>query len=243
MTGLPSRFHGLGAVIFDLDGVITRTASVHFAAWKALFDPLLAARGQAPFDEGDYARHVDGKPRQDGVRDFLASRGIAVPEGAPDDPPEADTLHGLGRRKNGLFRRMLAEQGVEVFDSSVLLVEELRRHGIRTAVVSSSKNARAILANAGLLDLFDLILDGADAQRMGLAGKPAPDTFLQAAERLGLPPEACAVVEDAVVGVQAGAAGEFRLVVGIDRGAGHDALAAGGADVVVDDLKELDDER
>ncbi len=233
MSELPERLRGLRGVIFDLDGVITRTASVHFAAWKALFDDFLRARdGDAfkPFTEDDYTSHVDGKPRYDGVRDFLASRGIAVTE---------DEVVALGNRKNGLFNRMLREHGVEVFDSSVLLVEELRRHGIRTAVVSSSKNCRPVLQSAELIDHFDVILDGNDAAREHLAGKPAPDTFVRAAELLGLQPAECAVVEDAVVGVQAGAAGDFRVVIGIDRGAGHDALAEGGADVVVDDLKEL----
>lgn len=232
---------GIRAVIFDLDGVITHTATLHFAAWKALFDDFLRHRGTAgEFTETDYVTFVDGKPRYEGVDSFLRSRGIALPWGDPAEPPGDGTVCGLGNRKNRLFNEMLRSHGVTVFDSSVTLVEDLRAHGIRAAVVSSSKNCRFILESAGLIGLFEVVIDGIYAAEHGLPGKPAPDTFLRAAELMGLRPDECAVVEDAVVGVQAGEAGAFRLVIGIDRGAGHQALAAGGADIVVDDLGELD---
>lgn len=230
---------------FDLDGVITQTASVHAAAWKQLFDDFLASRapaGQAfvPFDiEGDYLRHVDGKPRYDGVRDFLASRGIALPEGAHDDPPERETVHGLGNRKNALFRESLAKLGVQVFEGSVDFLRRLRRARIRIAVVSSSENTRQILEVAGLGDLFDVRVDGVEAARLGLKGKPSADTFLYAAGVLGVAPERMLGVEDSLAGVEAIRAAGFGLVIGVDRKGQAAALASHGAGMVVADLGVL----
>lgn len=234
---------GLAALVFDLDGVITRTASVHARAWKDLFDAYLAARAQRegtpfePFDaEADYLRHVDGLPRYEGVRRFLESRGIALPWGHSDDPPEAETICGLGNRKNIAFARALAAHGVEVFDSSVRLVRAMHERGLATAINSSSRNARAVLERAGLLGLFDAVIDGSAVEVGGLRGKPAPDTFVRAAAAVGARPAQAAVFEDAVAGVAAGRAGGFGLVVGVDRGAGAPALREAGADIVVTDL-------
>jgi beta-phosphoglucomutase family hydrolase len=235
----------IDAVIFDLDGVITDTAGVHTHAWKRLFDNVLAERAEASgetfveFTEQDYLDHVDGKPRYDGVRSFLASRGFELPEGSPDDPPDVQTVCGLGNRKNRHFRETLEAEGPEVFETSVTLVEALRDHGVKTGCVSSSKNCRFVLATVGLLDHFDEILDGNDAAERGLPGKPAPDTYLDAARRLGTTPERSVMVEDAISGVASGAAGGFAHVVGVDRGAGHQALYDNGATIVVDDLAEL----
>lgn len=235
---------GLVAVLFDLDGVVTRTADLHARAWKQLFDEFLAARTKGgdfkPFRlPEDYVEYVDGKPRYEGVRSFLRSRGIALPEGDPDDPPERDTVRGLGARKNGYFHAAMREQGVTVFEGTVELIRRLRAAGIGTACVSSSKNCRPILENAGLLDLFDAIFDGKDLEREQLRGKPHPDIFLHAAELLAAEPARAVVVEDAVSGVEAGRAGGFGLVIGVDRGAGREALLSHGADWVVDDLAEL----
>ena len=230
------------AVIFDLDGVITRTADLHAAAWKQMFDAFLGqhAPRQPPFDaHAEYLNHVDGKPREEGVRSFLSARGIELPEGSPRDGPERDTIHGLGGRKDRLFREQLARQGAQVFDSSLVLIRELRRAGIRTAVVSASRNCQAVLDSVGATMLFDAKVDGIDAQREQLAGKPAPDTFLAAARRLGVRPQRAVVVEDALAGVQAGRAGGFSLVIGVDRGDQAQALRAHGADVVVKDLAQL----
>jgi beta-phosphoglucomutase family hydrolase len=235
----------IDAVIFDLDGVITDTASVHTHAWKRLFDDVLRERAAATgepfveFTEQDYLDHVDGKPRYDGVRSFLTSRGIELPEGSPDDPPDAETVCGLGNRKNRHFRETLEAEGPEVFDSSVALVRSLREDGVRTGCVSSSRNCRFVLATVELLDHFDEILDGNDAAERGLPGKPAPDTYLDAARRLGTGPDRSVMVEDAISGVASGAAGGFAHVVGVDRGAGHQALYDNGATIVVDDLAEL----
>jgi len=237
--------HNFDAVLFDLDGVLTTTRAVHAAAWKSSFDEFLdkwdAQHGTktAHFDESDdYTNHVDGKPRQDGVRDFLASRGIELPEGEPDSPPDEESVWGLGNRKQLLVEEGLA-QGVEVFPGSVAWVRELREHGIKTAVVSSSRNCAAVLQVAGIADLFDARVDGDTALELHLPGKPAPDTFLEGAKRLNVLPQRAIVVEDALAGVEAGRAGEFGLVVGVDR-AGHAAdLAAHGADIVVGDLSEL----
>lgn len=232
----------IDAVIFDLDGVITDTASLHFTAWKALFDDELQRRlgpEVEPFDHDDYLAHVDGKPRYDGVRDFLAARGIDVAEGSPDDPADADTVGGLGNRKNDLFRATLDRHGAQVFPTSVRLVDQLRAAGIATGLVSSSRNARVVLGGVGLLDHFDDIVDGNDRTERGLAGKPAPDTYLDCARRLGVKPAQAAMVEDAISGVESGAAGRFAHVIGVDRGAGRDALVANGATVVVADLGEL----
>lgn len=231
------------AVLFDLDGVLTRTASVHAAAWKQLFDEFLERRAErtgepfVPFDEiDDYLRYVDGKPRREGVETFLASRGIEIPEGGPDDSEDAETRHGLGLRKDRYFLERLARHGVETFPSSLALLDLLREHDIRTAVVSSSRNCRPVLEAAGIEELFDARVDGNDLDDGRLAGKPAPDTFIEAARRLGADPKRSVVVEDALAGVAAGRAGGFGLVIGIDRSGRSQALRDAGADVVVGDL-------
>ena len=234
------------AFLFDLDGVVTRTARVHAAAWKRLFDQYLAHRAAAegtalvPFDAvEDYLKYVDGKPRAAGVESFLRAREISLPAGRPDDGPEAETLNGLGNRKDRYFSEALEHQGVEVFEGTVRFIREARARGVRTAIVSSSRNSAAVLEAAGLTSLFDVRVDGLDLGRGGLAGKPAPDTFLEAARRLDTSPARSAVFEDALVGVEAGRAGRFRLVVGIGRDDHADALRAHGADLVVGDLGEL----
>ena len=235
------------AVLFDLDGVVTRTANLHAAAWKALFDEYLrrrAARDNIPFRPfelpADYLCYVDGKPRYAGVESFLRSRGIELPYGTPADGPEQETICGLGNRKNVLFLELLQAQGVEVFDSTVTLLRALRARGIKTAVVSSSENCAAIVEAAGLTDLFDTRVDGVDLTSLGLRGKPAPDTFLVAADRLGVAPARAAVVEDAIAGVEAGRNGKFGLVIGLARHGDHSALLQHGADVVVDDLGAIE---
>ena len=235
----------LDAVIFDLDGVITQTAKTHAEAWKRMFDEFLEQRAREeaqpfePFDiVTDYRQYVDGKPRYDGVASFLASRGIHLPHGSPDDPPERETVCGLGNRKNLLFLE-LAEAGVEVYDSTVELIRELRANGFKTAVVSSSENTEGVLAGVGLTALFDAKVDGLDLARQHLRGKPAPDAFLEASARLGVSPERAAVVEDAISGVQAGADGRFRCVIGVNRADQAEALKQAGADVVVPDLTEV----
>jgi alpha,alpha-trehalose phosphorylase len=234
------------AVLFDLDGVLTTTRAVHAAAWKHSFDEFLAEWNTehdtrtARFDESaDYTNYVDGKPRQDGVRDFLASRGIKLPEGEPDAPPEELSVWGLGNRKQLLVEERLAQGGVEVFPGSVAWVRELRDAGIKTAVVSSSRNCAAVLTYAGISDLFDTRVDGETALELHLPGKPAPDAFLEGARRLGVAPGRAIVVEDALAGVEAGRAGAFGLVIGVDRDGNAAGLAAHGADVVVGDLSEL----
>jgi len=229
------------AVLFDLDGVITPTALVHMAAWAELFNGYLSEHypEQPPYSDADYFSYVDGKPRYDGVRDFLISRGISLPEGSSDDPPSALTVRGLGNRKNDAFNKVLDRDGVEAYPGSVVLLDHLREVGVGLGVVSSSANARHVLEAAGLLDRFGTVVDGAVAEELGLAGKPAPDTFLHAAEALGAAAADAVVLEDAVSGVAAGAAGRFGLVVGVDRGAGQTALVNAGADVVVTDLAQL----
>ncbi len=230
---------GLKAVLFDLDGVVTDTAAVHAEAWKRLFDSYLAKRDgrQAPFRvPEDYTAYVDGKPRYEGVRSFLLGRGIDLPWGTVDDPPDAETICGLGNAKNIFFNQVIDEDGVDVFESTIRLIEALRAAGVKTACVSSSKNCRPVLERTGLLGHFDVVFDGNDLQRENLPGKPEPDAFLRSAERVGTTPATTAVVEDAVSGVQAGHAGRFKQVIGLDRGAGRDALLAAGADVVVEDL-------
>ncbi len=234
------------AVLFDLDGVLTDTARIHAGCWKAMFDAFLRERAQTagedlrPFEIGtDYRLHVDGKPRFDGVRDFLASRGIALPEGAPDGAAGEESVCGLGNRKNEMVNVAIAEQGVEAYPGSVALVRRLRDQGIKTAVVSSSTNCETVLVAAKIADLFETRVDGEVATRLGLPGKPAPDTYLEAARRLGVEPERAVVVEDAIVGVQSGRAGRFGLVVGVARKDDAEALRASGADVVVNDLAEL----
>ena len=236
----------LEAFLFDLDGVVTRTASIHATAWKRLFDDYLERRARAegaafvPFDPViDYQAYVDGRPREAGVRSFLAARGISLPPGSPDDGPEVETLSGLGKRKDQYFVQTLAQHGVEVYDGTVSFVRDARARGVRTAIVSSSQNCAAVLDAAGLTQLFDVRVDGIDLRRLGLAGKPAPDMFLEAARQLETPPARAVVFEDAVVGVEAGRAGRFALVVGIGHGDHALDLRAHGADIVVADLREL----
>lgn len=228
------------AALFDLDGVITPTAEVHMRAWDEMFNTFLRDEGVAePYTERDYFEYVDGKPRYDGVRSFLASREIELPEGTPDDAADERTVCGLGNRKNDDFERILAAEGVEAYPGSVALVEALVARGTKLAIVSSSRNAPAVLEAAGMKQHFPVIVDGKVAAADGLPGKPAPDTFLAAAERVGATKERSVVFEDALSGVQAGRAGAFGLVVGVDRGAGAEALTDNGADVVVSDLEEL----
>jgi alpha,alpha-trehalase len=234
------------AVIFDLDGVVTKTAKVHAAAWKKLFDEYLKQRAARegedfqPFDVStDYPRYVDGKPRYDGVRDFLLSRGIELPHGTPQDAPEKETVCGLGNKKNKLFREYLKTQGAEAYASTVSLIEILRSKGFRTAIVSSSKNCADVLDAADLTELFDAKIDGLDAAELGLEGKPAPDIFVEAARHIGAVPERSIVVEDAIAGVKAGHRGGFGCVIGVDRTDHAEALKRGGADVVVKDLAEI----
>ncbi|MCW2788408.1 MAG: haloacid dehalogenase [Aeromicrobium sp.] len=228
------------AALFDLDGVITPTAEVHMRAWDQMFNDFLRDRGEGqPYTDEDYFEYVDGKPRYDGVRSFLASRGIELPEGDPSDAPETESVAGLGNRKNADFEEILQDEGVEPYPGSVTLVKALQDRGTKMAIVSSSRNAAAVLAAARMLDYFPVIVSGKEAGERGLAGKPAPDTFLDAAAQLGVPKERAVVFEDALSGVQAGAAGDFGLVIGVDRGVGEDALISNGADVVVDDLEEL----
>jgi beta-phosphoglucomutase family hydrolase len=233
------RLGALRAVLFDLDGVLTPTAEVHMRAWGRMFSAFLASRGAAPYADADYFAHIDGKPRLDGVRSMLASRGITLPEGTPGDDPALATVAGLGNRKNAAFTAELAEHGVEPYPGSVRFLDAAAAAGLEVAVVSSSRNAEPVLRAAGLRDRFTVVVDGAVAAAAGLAGKPAPDTYLHAAGLLGRTAAECAVVEDAHSGVQAGRAGGFGLVVGVDRGAGALELLASGADLVVDDLAEL----
>jgi beta-phosphoglucomutase family hydrolase len=227
------------AVLFDLDGVLTPTADIHTRAWRTMFDEFLVPRGMAPFTDDDYLRYVDGKPRFDGVRSFLASRGVTLPDGALTDPPGDATVSALGNRKNELFLQILRDDGIAPYPGSMRFLEHLDARGTKVAVVSSSRNAREVLDASGLAPRFEVVTDGLVAAREHIAGKPQPDMFLDAANRLGVAPADSVVVEDAVSGVAAGRAGNFGLVVGVDRGAGHDALREHGADVVVDDLAEL----
>ena len=243
MLGLPD---GIEGCLFDLDGVLTQTATVHAAAWKEMFDAFLRERATRtgtpfePFDSvADYDEYVDGKPRYDGVRSFLRARGIELPEGAPDDPPSAETIHGLGNRKNELVLAMIHRQGVDVFEGSVRYVRAARDAGFGRAVVTSSANAHDVLVAAGIDDLFDVRIDGVVAERERLQGKPAPDTFRAAARALGVSAAQAAVFEDALAGVAAGRAGRFGFVVGVDRVGQAAALREHGADFVVADLAEL----
>jgi HAD superfamily hydrolase (TIGR01509 family) len=264
---------GFVGVIFDMDGVITQSASLHFAAWKQLFDTFLARRRKGvatadraladtptrdqptpdpsadparyrPFDEDDYRRFVDGKPREAGVADFLASRGIHLPHGGSGDPGadvtgEDDTVVGLGLRKNAVFLERVTQDGVAVFPTTLAFLERVKASGRRVAVISASENATAVLDAAGVLDRFDVKVDGLDSRRLGLTGKPDPAIFLEAARQLGEPPPRLAVVEDALAGVEAGARGGFGLVVGVDRAGYRDELLAAGASLVVADLGDL----
>ncbi len=242
MLGLPDGVH---ALLFDLDGVLTQTAKVHAAAWKQMFDEYLRARAAqrgeqfVPFNDKDYDEYVDGKPRYDGVRSFLESRGIELPQGTPDDPPAAETVDGLGNRKNEIVQKLIHEKGVAPYEGSVRYVQAARDAGLPRAVVSSSTNAHDVLKAAGYDGMFDTVVDGCSVERDHLAGKPAPDTFLEGARQLGVEPAAAAVFEDALAGVQAGRAGKFGFVVGVDRVGQADALRQHGADVVVKDLAEL----
>jgi beta-phosphoglucomutase family hydrolase len=234
--GLPGAIR---ACLFDLDGVLTDTATVHRAAWKKTFDPVLEASGQGPFTEADYLQYVDGKRRYDGVRDFLASRGLHPPEGNPDDAPDVDSIAGIGNRKNQLVLQRLEEDGVETYPGSVAYLKAVRAAGVPIAVVTASANAQAVLHAAKLTDYIDARIDGVVAAREGLHGKPAPDTFLAGAAALGVGPAEAVVFEDALAGVQAGRAGGFGWVVGVDRTGLGDELRRQGADVVVTDLAEL----
>jgi beta-phosphoglucomutase family hydrolase len=234
------------ACLFDLDGVLTDTASVHTRAWTSTFDAFLRGRAEqtgepfTPFDpHADYLAHVDGRPRQDGVREFLRSRGIDLPEGDPDDPPDRETVWGVGNRKNEEFQRTLREDGVLVFEGSRRYLEAVRDAGLHVAVVSSSANTADVLEVTGLAQFVHCRVDGVTLREEGIAGKPAPDSFLRAAEILGVDATAAAVFEDALSGVQAGRAGGFGCVVGVDRAGHADALRENGADVVVQDLEEL----
>jgi beta-phosphoglucomutase family hydrolase len=247
VLGLPD---GVRGCLFDLDGVLTQTAKVHDAAWKEMFDAYLRERAQrtgeqfVPFDPvKDYDEYVDGKPRPDGVRSFLESRGITLPDGQDDDPASAETVHGLGNRKNEILLRRIREDGVQAYPGSVAFVRAVKDAGMPRAVVSSSANCRDVLIAAGIEDLFDARIDGLVAERDHLRGKPAPDTFLAGARALGLKPTAGAVFEDALAGVAAGRAGGFGFVVGVDRVGQAQALREHGADVVVTDLSELMEQR
>jgi beta-phosphoglucomutase family hydrolase len=227
---------GISACLFDLDGVITQTAKLHSAAWKEMFDTFLRERSEQtgePFQEftpSDYDRYVDGRPRLDGVRTFLEARGIA---------PEEELVRRLGDIKNDLVLKLIRERGVEVYEGSIDFVKEAKREGLRRAVVSSSANTREVLKSVGIEDLFEAVVDGLVAQREGLPGKPAPDTFIAGARALGAEPSQSVVFEDALAGVEAGRAGSFGYVVGVDRTGQREALAEHGADIVVDDLSEL----
>lgn len=235
-----SSWTGASAILFDLDGVLTPTAIVHQRAWQDLFDGFLKTVPEAPrYCENDYFDHIDGKPRFDGVRDFLASRNIVLPEGPLDDDPLHDTVHGLGNRKNKVFNDIVAGGGVQPYEGSVRFIEAAQARGLKLAVVSSSRNAPAVLKAAGLSGHFPVVVDGVLAVTEGLHGKPNPDTYEYAARLLGLPSGECVVVEDAVSGVQAGSAGSFHSVIGVDRGAGRRALLDAGATLVVNDLAEL----
>jgi beta-phosphoglucomutase family hydrolase len=243
VLGLPDSIRGC---LFDLDGVLTQTAKVHDAAWKEMFDDYLRERSGktgepfVPFDPvADYDTYVDGKPRADGTRSFLESRGIHLPEGSDSDPPDAETVHGLGNRKNAIVLRKIREDGVDAYPGSVTYLRAVREAGLPRAVVSSSANCKDVLAAAGIEDMFDARIDGVVAEEQHLRGKPAPDTYLAGAKALGLEPAAAAVFEDALAGVAAGRAGKFGFVVGVDRVGQAEALKSHGADVVVKDLSEL----
>ncbi len=237
------------AVLFDLDGVLTSTARVHSVCWKKMFDAFLERHAAdtggtfVPFDvDGDYKRYVDGKSRYDGVSSFLESRGIELPYGDPGDPPGALSVCGLGNRKDRLFNKVLKVEGVEAYEGTIRWTRDLRGRGLKTAVVSSSKNCKTIMEAAAIEDLFDARVDGEIAQRLKIPGKPAPDTYLKAARELSVSPDRAVVVEDALSGVQAGRRGGFGLVIGVDRHGDAKALLDNGADIVVADLAEMLDE-
>lgn len=245
-TSVTIRTSAFDAIVFDLDGVVTDTAGVHAAAWKQLFDGVLKKHAEGtktefiPFDKGkDYLRHVDGKPRYKGVQDFLESRGITLDYGDPSDPPDKETICGLGNKKNIAFRERLEEDGVVVFDSTVALIEKARSYGLKIGIISSSKNCEPVLKRADLLDLFEVKVDGVDAAEMGLKGKPHPDVFLSAVDQLGVAAQRSVVVEDAISGVRAGSRGDFGMVIGVDRTGIAEQLFEKGADVVVKDLEQV----
>ncbi|MFJ5956154.1 HAD family hydrolase [Paenarthrobacter sp. NPDC092416] len=240
MTDLRNAWTSASALLFDLDGVLTPTAVVHEQAWQELFDGYLSDTGHPRgYQESDYFDHIDGKPRFDGVRDFLTSRGITLPEGPTDDAPSNETVQGLGNRKNALFNEIVDTRGVEPYPGSVKFINAALELGLKIAVVSSSRNAPAVLKAAGLDHHFRVVVDGQVAAAVGLPGKPDPATFVYAAGLLDVPVEECIVVEDAVSGVQAGGAGDFRAVIGVNRGAGRQTLLDAGATLVVEDLNEL----
>ncbi|MFE6765628.1 beta-phosphoglucomutase family hydrolase [Streptomyces sp. NPDC057689] len=237
--GLPE---GIQACLFDLDGVVTKTAVVHAAAWKATFDAFLRERDGAdfrPFTDSDYDQYVDGRPRADGVRSFLASRDIELPEGTPDDPPDTRSVNGVGNRKNELLLEKIRTDGVEPYEGTLHYIDAVRAAGLATAIVSSSANTRDVLHSIDAEQLFDVRIDGVVARERKLPGKPHPDTFLAAARDLGVEPSRAAVFEDALAGMDAGRSGHFGFVVGVDRVGQTDALYAHGADRVVKDLAEL----
>ena len=236
MLGLPDH---ITALLFDLDGVLTGTAALHRAAWKETFDPLLEKYGQEPFTEDDYNNHVDGRPRFDGVRAFLRSRGIDLPEGPPDAPPGDDTVQAVGNRKNERVQQIIAERGVNPYPGSVRYLDEARKAGLRIGVVTSSANGKAVLDAADLAKYVEARVDGVTIADRKLKGKPAPDSFVAGAEALRTAPANAAVFEDALSGVQAGKAGHFGYVIGVDRVGQAEELRAHGADVVVQDLAEL----
>ncbi len=245
--GLPEKVR---ACLFDLDGVLTDTASVHTKAWKEMFDAFLKQRAEqsgdefVPFDaDSDYRQYVDGKKREDGVRSFLESRDIELPDGGPDDPADAETVHGLGTRKNDAFQAVLHKDGVKVFDGSRRYLEAVKEAGLKIAVVSSSANTRDVLEITGLDRFVQQRVDGVTLREEDIAGKPAPDSYLRGAQLLDVEADAAAVFEDAISGVQAGRAGNFGLVVGVDRVGQAEELRDNGADVVVSDLAELLDDR
>jgi HAD superfamily hydrolase (TIGR01509 family) len=234
------RLLSMRGVLFDLDGVLTPTADVHMSAWSRLFTPFLEDQGVSPsYSDADYFRYIDGKPRYDGVRSLLASRGIVLPDGEPTDAPELDTVCGLGNRKNEAFKETLAEDGVTPYPGSLAFLDFVVASGLAVAVVTSSRNGEMTLRAAGIRGRFEIVVDGLLSAERGLAGKPAPDTYELGARLLGLDAAECVVVEDAHSGVQAGRAGDFGLVLGVDRGVGAQTLLDAGADAVVSDLREL----
>jgi len=241
VTALPD-LTTFDAVLFDLDGVLTPTAEVHMHAWQTMFEELFEAWGiEPPYTEADYFEYLDGKKRYDGVASLLRSRDVEVPWGSPDDDPAENTVCGIGNRKNEVFARVLRAEGIGPYEGSLRLVDRLVAAGVPVAVVSSSKNAEEVLDAAGIRDRFAVVMDGVIAERDGLASKPAPDVFVEAARMLGVDPARSAAVEDALSGVRSAVAGGFGLVVGVDRGVGADALRAAGAHVVVDDLSAFVD--
>ena len=243
MSLLPLSTDHVDAILFDLDGVLTDSASLHARSWKTLFDSFLRDKNGENFrafdEDRDYRAFVDGRPRLDGIRSFLAARGIELPEGTPEDCEPARTVHGLGRRKNVLFLEALEKEGIRTFPAAIAFLNDVREAGFKTALVSSSRNARAIVDKAGLTGCFDGWIDGNDVQRRGLSGKPAPGMFVAAANALGVEPRRTVVIEDALAGVEAGVRGGFGLVIGVDRTHHPEALAEAGAHLVVKHLSDI----